>query len=104
MRGAGSTPALRLAHFIAGNEPAAAAAAAQPASVVPHAAGRGRSDDTSVDNDAGHGAAHQAVQLEPNDSSSTWRVRLRCAFKGRRRTHARPAYKSLLMLSRAHTA
>ena len=60
------TPAVWLADFVAWDEPASAAAAAQASAVVVDSPGRSRSHDAAVFQDAGNSATHQAVQLEPH--------------------------------------
>src|SRR5919199_2480517 len=66
-------PAVWLAHFVAGDESAATAATAQAAAIVAHGPGRGRAHNAAVFEDAGHCAAHEAVQLEADRRSPSGR-------------------------------
>src|SRR5205807_9808047 len=80
---------------VARDQSTAAAAAAQPAAIVAHAARQGRSSDPPVLQNAGHRARHQAVQLEAHRGAAPGATRL-----GREGTHAGPAYRSLGVASR----
>src|SRR5207253_10551936 len=83
-------PAVGLAHLVARDQSTAAAAAAQAAAIVAHAARQGRSYDPPVLKNAGHRATPQTVQLEAHRGAAPGATRL-----GREGTHAGPAYRSL---------